>query len=109
MRAPAPGGRIDRFLRGGDAGVAPERRQDKARGQGRQRLRNPAGDCDVSALRRPARNLRSDPHRDFVARSVLGRIGAVTDGSDGRMVGLFVALLAITAVSFGFAAARKRA
>jgi len=35
-------------------------------------------------------------------------IGAVTDGSDGRMVGLFVALLAITAVSLGFAAARRR-
>jgi hypothetical protein len=35
-------------------------------------------------------------------------VGAVTDGSDGRMVGLFVALLAITAVSLGFAAARRR-
>jgi|RhiMethySRZTD1v2_1073278.scaffolds.fasta_scaffold152801_3 hypothetical protein len=36
-------------------------------------------------------------------------IGAATDGSDGRMVGLFVALLAVTAVSLGFAAARRRA
>jgi hypothetical protein len=36
-------------------------------------------------------------------------VGAVTDGSDGRIVGLFVALLAITAVSLGFSAARKRA
>lgn len=35
-------------------------------------------------------------------------VGAVTDGSDGRMVGLFVALLAITAVSLGFSAARRR-
>jgi hypothetical protein len=35
-------------------------------------------------------------------------VGALTDGSDGRMVGLFVALLAITAVSLGFAAARRR-
>jgi hypothetical protein len=35
-------------------------------------------------------------------------IGALTDGGDGRMVGLFVALLAITAVSLGFAAARRR-
>ena len=35
-------------------------------------------------------------------------IGAVTDGSDRRMVGLFVALLAVTAVSLGFAAARRR-
>jgi len=35
-------------------------------------------------------------------------VGAVTDGSDGRMVGLFVALLAVTAVSLGFAAARRR-
>jgi hypothetical protein len=35
-------------------------------------------------------------------------IGAVTDGSDGRMVGLFVALLAVTAVSLGFAAASRR-
>jgi hypothetical protein len=35
-------------------------------------------------------------------------VGAVTDGSDGRMVGLFVALLAITAVSLGFAATRRR-
>jgi hypothetical protein len=35
-------------------------------------------------------------------------IGAVTDGSDGRMVGLFVALLAVTAVSLGFAAAARR-
>ncbi len=36
-------------------------------------------------------------------------VGAVTDGSDGRMVGLFVALLAVTAVSLGVAAARRRA
>ena len=35
-------------------------------------------------------------------------VGAVTDGSDGRMVGLFVALLAVTAVSLGFAAASRR-
>ena len=35
-------------------------------------------------------------------------VGALTDGSDGRMVGLFVALLAITAVALGFAAARRR-
>jgi hypothetical protein len=35
-------------------------------------------------------------------------VGALTDGGDGRMVGLFVALLAITAVSLGFAAARRR-
>jgi hypothetical protein len=35
-------------------------------------------------------------------------IGAVTDGSDGRMVGLFIALLAVTAVSLGFAAASRR-
>ena len=33
---------------------------------------------------------------------------AVTDGSDGRMVGLFVAFLAVTAVSLGVAAARRR-
>ena len=33
--------------------------------------------------------------------------GAATDGSDGRMVGLFVALLAVTAVSLGFAAASR--
>lgn len=36
-------------------------------------------------------------------------VGAVTDGSDGRMVGLFVALLAVTAASLGIAAARRRA
>ena len=36
-------------------------------------------------------------------------VNAVTDGSDGRMVGLFVALLAVTAVSLGVAAARRRA
>lgn len=35
-------------------------------------------------------------------------VNAVTDGSDGRMVGLFVALLAVTAVSLGFAAASRR-
>jgi hypothetical protein len=35
-------------------------------------------------------------------------VGALTDGGDGRMVGLFVALLAITAVSLGFSAARRR-
>ena len=35
-------------------------------------------------------------------------VGAITDGSDGRMVGLFVALLAVTAVSLGFAAASRR-
>jgi hypothetical protein len=35
-------------------------------------------------------------------------VGALTDGGDGRMVGLFVALLAIIAVSLGFAAARRR-
>jgi hypothetical protein len=35
-------------------------------------------------------------------------VGAVTEGSDGRMVGLFVALLAVTAVSLGFAAAHRR-
>ena len=34
-------------------------------------------------------------------------VGAVTNGSDGRMVGLFVALLAVTAVSLGVAAARR--
>jgi hypothetical protein len=34
-------------------------------------------------------------------------VGAVTDGSDGRMIGLFVALLAVTAVSLGIAAARR--
>jgi hypothetical protein len=35
-------------------------------------------------------------------------VAAVTDGSDGRMVGLFVALLAVTAVSLGIAASRRR-
>lgn len=35
-------------------------------------------------------------------------VSAVTDGSDGRMVGLFVALLAVTAVSLGIAAASRR-
>jgi hypothetical protein len=35
-------------------------------------------------------------------------VGAVTDGSDGRMVGLFVALLAITAVAVGVSAAARR-
>ena len=40
--------------------------------------------------------------------SVSAALNAVTDGSDGRMVGLFVALLAVTAVSLGFAAARRR-
>ena len=36
-------------------------------------------------------------------------VGAVTNGGDGRMVGLFVAILAVTALSLGFAAARRRA
>jgi hypothetical protein len=36
-------------------------------------------------------------------------VSTVTDGSDGRMVGLFVALLAVTAVSLGIAAARRNA
>jgi hypothetical protein len=40
--------------------------------------------------------------------SVSAALNAVTDGSDSRMVGLFVALLAVTAVSLGFAAARRR-
>jgi len=35
-------------------------------------------------------------------------VSAITDGSDGRMLGLFVALLAVTAVSLGFAASRRR-
>jgi hypothetical protein len=35
-------------------------------------------------------------------------VNAVTDGSGGRMVGLFGALLAVTAVSLGIAAARRR-
>ena len=35
-------------------------------------------------------------------------VDAVTDGSDGRMIGLFVALLAVTAVSLGIAASRRR-
>jgi hypothetical protein len=39
--------------------------------------------------------------------SLSAAVGAITDGSDGRMVGLFVALLAVTAVSLGFAAARR--
>jgi hypothetical protein len=39
---------------------------------------------------------------------VSAAVSAITDGSDGRMVGLFVALLAVTAVSLGFAAARRR-
>jgi hypothetical protein len=39
---------------------------------------------------------------------VSAALNAVTDGSDGRMIGLFVALLAVTAVSLGFAAARRR-
>src|SRR4051794_41598316 len=40
--------------------------------------------------------------------AVSAAVSAITDGSDGRMVGLFVALLAVTAVSLGFAAARRR-
>jgi hypothetical protein len=35
-------------------------------------------------------------------------VSAVTDGSDGRMIGLFIALLAVTAVSLGYAAARRQ-
>ena len=35
-------------------------------------------------------------------------VNAVTGGSDDRMVGLFVALLAVTAVSLGIAAASRR-
>jgi hypothetical protein len=41
--------------------------------------------------------------------SMSAAVNAVTDGGDSRMVGLFVALLAVTAVSLGFAAARRRA
>ena len=41
--------------------------------------------------------------------SLSAAVNAATDGGDGRMVGLFVALLAVTAVSLGFAAARRRA
>jgi len=41
--------------------------------------------------------------------SLSAAVNAVTDGGDGRMVGLFVALLAVTAVSLGIAAARRRA
>jgi len=51
--------------------------------------------------------LPADSTRNSQA-SVSAALNAVTDGSDGRMVGLFVALLAITAVSLGFAAARRR-
>jgi hypothetical protein len=40
--------------------------------------------------------------------SASAALNAVTDGSDGRMIGLFVALLAVTAVSLGIAAARRR-
>lgn len=35
-------------------------------------------------------------------------VNAVGEGSGGRMVGLFIALLAITAVALGIAAARRR-
>ena len=35
-------------------------------------------------------------------------VSAITDGSDGRMVGLLVALLAVTAISLGFAGASRR-
>jgi hypothetical protein len=42
------------------------------------------------------------------APSVLGAAASAVGGDDGRMVGLFVALLAVTAVSLGFAAARRR-
>jgi hypothetical protein len=35
-------------------------------------------------------------------------VSAATDGSDSRMIGLFVALLAVTAVSLGYAATRRR-
>ena len=54
----------------------------------------------------PAARCRRTPRA--ARRAVSAAVSAITDGSDGRMVGLFVALLAITAVSFGFAAARRR-
>jgi hypothetical protein len=50
---------------------------------------------------RPARSTATSP-------GLSAAVNAVTDGSDGRMIGLFIALLAVTAVSLGFAAARRR-
>ncbi len=79
---------------------------------------NQDGGKDAKTLREIATSPRfgaPTPHGSLPASSasspasLSAAVGAVTDGSDGRMVGLFVALLAVTAVSLGFAAARRRA
>ncbi|MEO8289685.1 MAG: hypothetical protein ABI649_01655 [Gaiellaceae bacterium] len=47
--------------------------------------------------------------RDLQPESALSAaITAISDGSDGRLVGLFVALLAIAAAALGVAAARRQ-
>jgi hypothetical protein len=55
----------------------------------------------------PATALSDLSRVEPTAPSTLGAAASAV-GGDGRMVGLFVALLAVTAVSLGFAAARRR-
>ena len=40
--------------------------------------------------------------------AVSAAVSAVGDGSDGRLIGLLIALLAITAVALGLAAVRRQ-
>jgi hypothetical protein len=67
---------------------------------------------DVATSPRYGAPNRTIPLPDSSAKApaaLSSAVNAVTDGSDSRMVGLFIALLAVTAVSLGAAAARRRA
>jgi hypothetical protein len=69
---------------------------------------NTDGGKDAKTLRELATSPRYGAPTPGSPAGVSAAVSAITDGSDGRMVGLFVALLAVTAVSLGFAAARRR-
>jgi hypothetical protein len=90
---------------GGGAAIVLPADLDKEGGEDAKKLR------EVATSPRYGAPSSSVPLPDSSTKSpaaISAAVNAVTDGSDGRMIGLFVALLAVTAVSLGVAASRRR-
>jgi hypothetical protein len=76
-----------------------------AKGKDAQKLRDVASSPRYGA----PRSTVPIPEASSADAGLTNAVSAVAGGGDGRMIGLFIALLAVTAVSLGLAAARRRA
>ena len=91
---------------GGGAAIVLPANLNKDGGNDAKKLRDVATSARYGA---PSSTVPLPENAGSSPAALSSAVNAITDGSDGRMVGLFVALLAVTAVTVGIAASRRRA